>query len=326
MVTKAMNITLNQYRIGKRKQLIEEAGFAKNPLQINSQLLGDTTFFYLISLVFNTTSTDIGYTHISRLVHQFKSTITKQIIQSGKTPYQFKGDILPDLTTAEYRSNDKCFHIHLLISKWTTSDTFNEIFSKRIKRYIWSDIFKFNLDGDVGDFEGRKLKVIDFDLKEIDPKDNRQPIQDYILKTDSDLVHLSKSIKTKIRNNNILADKILRGTKTIHPSIYRSNILKVIPDEILKQDLKKRPKNFLFQIATNNKPPVRAAHTTNHMKTSKNTSLTEEMNHLETNHEFAERVKHVYENKNPKGWVGKLPINDDTDWVEEFRKLYEKAA
>tara|TARA_S200002703_G_scaffold85082_2_gene73481 strand:+ start:1553 stop:2314 length:762 start_codon:yes stop_codon:yes gene_type:complete len=248
-----MKISLEQFRLGTNKQLIEDSGFKKSPLQTNVQLLGTNTFSSFITIVFNTTDKDIGSIHIKRLVNQFKSVITNQIILSGKTPYQFNCDILPSITTGEYRS-DGCFHIHLLISKWSEDDSFNRLFNTKFRKFIWVNIIQkvqFNLDGNSGNSvgsEGRKLKVIDFDFKRVDPKDSRQPIQDYILKTDSDLVHISKSIKTKIKNNNLLVDRILSGRKSIRPSVYKSNVLKVIPNEILERDLKERDDDFLFNM------------------------------------------------------------------------------
>lgn len=245
-----MKISLEQYRLGTNKQLIEDSEFKKSPLQINVQLLGDNTFSSFITIVFNTTDRDIGSIHIRRLINQFKSVITNQIIQSGTTPYQFKGDILPSITTGEFRS-DGCFHIHILITKWSEDDSFNRVFNTKFRKFIWVNTIQkvqFNLDGNIGDGEGRKLKVIDFDFKKVNPKVSRQPIQDYILKTNSDLVHISRSIQTKIKNNNLLVDRILSGRKSIQPSVYKSNVLRVIPNEILERDLKERDDDFLFNM------------------------------------------------------------------------------
>jgi hypothetical protein len=247
-------ISLEQFRLGTNKQLIEDSGFKKTPLQTNVQLLGNNTFSSFITMVFNTTDRDVGSVHIKRLVNQFKSVITQQIIRSGITPYQFRGDILPSITTGEFRS-DGCFHIHLLISKWSEDVSFNRLFNTKFRKFTWTNTIQkvqFNLDGNIGDGEGRKLKVIDFDFKRVDPKDPRQPIQDYILKTDSDLVHISRSIQTKIKNNNLLVNRIMSGRKSIRPTVYKSNILKVIPNDILERDLKERDADFLFNITKEN--------------------------------------------------------------------------
>ena len=246
-----MKISLEQFRLGTNKQLIEDLEFKKTPLQINVQLLGSKTFSSFITIVFNTTDRDIGSIHIRRLVNQFKSVITNQIIHSGTTPYQFRGDILPSITIGEFRSHDGCFHIHLLISKWSEDDSFNRLFNTKFRKFTWTNTIQkvqFNLDGNIGDGVGRKLKVIDFDFKRVDPKDSRQPIQDYILKTDNDLVHISRSIQTKIKNNNLLVNRILSGRKSIEPSVYKSNVLRVIPNEILERDLKERDDDFLFNM------------------------------------------------------------------------------
>jgi hypothetical protein len=244
-----MKISLEQYRIGTNKQLIEDLEFKKTPLQINVQLLGNNTFSSFITIVFNTTDRNLGSIHIKRLITQFKKVITNEIISAGTTPYQFKGDILPSITTGEFRK-DGCFHIHLMISKWSEDDSFNRVFNTKFRKFIWVNTIQkvqFNLDGNIGDGEGRKLRVIDFDFKRVDPKDPRQPIQDYILKTDSDLVHISRSIQTKIKNNNLLVNRILKG-KPIHPSLYLSNVLRVIPNDILERDLKERDADFLFKM------------------------------------------------------------------------------
>ena len=108
--------------------------------------------------------------------------------------------------------------------------------------------FTFNLDGNDGFYDGHLLEVVSSDVTILDSSSTEyQPVQDYITKTgnESDLISVSPYFKKKTRRNMEWIEKIKTGQSPVVPSIYKSNVIRFIPDDILMDDLKTRPKDFL---------------------------------------------------------------------------------
>jgi len=120
-------------------------------------------------------------------------------------------------------------------------------------------VFNWNLDGFDGNNpgrRGRRLGLIDVDVKKCDQNKHHQPISDYILKEDTDLFTISSSLKQTIQKNQKWITDILTRKRSINPSVYLSNILKFIPDSLLEEDLNNRQPNFLFKLSTSRKEVV----------------------------------------------------------------------
>ena len=108
--------------------------------------------------------------------------------------------------------------------------------------------FTFNLDGNDGFYDGHLLEVVSSDVTILDPNSTEyEPVQDYITKTgnESDLISVSPYFKKKTKRNMEWIEKIKTGQSPVVPSIYKSNIIRYIPDDLLLDDLKTRPNNFL---------------------------------------------------------------------------------